>query len=50
MHAKEIVHRDLKPEHILVDKATNAVKLIDFGLAKLVGRATGHDGSEYTGT
>ena len=35
MHNNELVHRDLKPGNILVDTASNQLKIIDFGLAKL---------------
>jgi len=37
LHQNNIVHRDLKPENILyVDKETNRIMLVDFGLAKQI--------------
>jgi serine/threonine protein kinase len=40
-HGKGIVHRDLKPANILV--TSSGVKLLDFGLAKVIQYAAGTD-------
>lgn len=37
LHERNIVHRDIKPENILLTDKNLAVKIADFGLAKIIG-------------
>jgi len=49
-HSKGFIHRDVKPENImLVDRAgTTSIKLLDFGIAKLITNKTQH--TTHTGS
>lgn len=41
-HEQGVLHRDLKPGNILVEEATGAPRVIDFGLARFIEEDAGH--------
>lgn len=42
-HRRNVVHRDLKPANVMIEQDTGAVKLIDFGHAKVIKHREGGD-------
>jgi urea transport system substrate-binding protein len=50
-HAHGLIHRDIKPANIWLEAPTRRVKLLDFGLARGVGRGSGlTDTGQIAGT
>src|SRR5580693_2878617 len=47
-HAKGIVHRDIKPANIFITADRNQVKILDFGLAKLIANNPAASANEMT--
>jgi serine/threonine-protein kinase len=48
-HREGILHRDLKPENVLLPQSDVEVKVLDFGVAKLLAHPGGASGGDRTG-
>jgi eukaryotic-like serine/threonine-protein kinase len=48
-HARNIVHRDVKPSNVIITP-DNVVKIVDFGLARVVASASATQSMSLTGT
>ena len=51
VHSRGVCHRDLKLENVLFDEMTQQVKLVDFGLSRIIADPLGkEDGGQFRGT
>lgn len=41
MHSLNIIHRDLKPENIMMNEKTRDIKILDFGLSRMLNCKSG---------
>jgi hypothetical protein len=48
-HARQVVHRDIKPENIMIT-TDGTVRVVDFGLAKILDAESGHVTREVVGS
>ncbi len=49
-HKNGIVHRDIKPDNLFLESATGAVKVLDFGIARMEGEHTATRTGRMIGT
>ncbi len=49
IHGQDIVHKDVKPANILINRDTGDIKIIDFGISKLLSRQQrSHAGASFS--
>ncbi len=47
LHRCRVIHRDIKPHNVLIDPATMAVKIADFGLSRVIDVTRDEDGHHH---